>query len=103
MRPLSSRRRRRKTSMPSGGLSRKTTGTPPTEWKRKSSPVVAGWPDTPLWNQAAGHNAAAGAVPDRHEFPNRVIVYHPETVPLQVVAVLHGKRKLKEVPERRSV
>ena len=30
-------------------------------------------------------------------FPNYVIVYRPETVPLQVVAVLHGKRDLKEV------
>ena len=25
-------------------------------------------------------------------FPNYVIVYRPETVPMQVVAVLHGKR-----------
>ena len=30
-------------------------------------------------------------------FPNYVIVYRPETVPLQVVAVLHGQRDLKEV------
>ena len=37
------------------------------------------------------------------KFPNYVIVYRPETVPLQVVAVLHGKRNLKEVLERRSV
>jgi len=29
-------------------------------------------------------------------FPNYVIVYRPEMVPLQVVAVLHGKRDLKE-------
>jgi plasmid stabilization system protein ParE len=36
------------------------------------------------------------------KFPNYVIVYRPETVPLQVVAVLHGKRDLKEVLERRS-
>jgi plasmid stabilization system protein ParE len=35
-------------------------------------------------------------------FPNYVIVYRPETVPLQVVAVLHGKRDLKEVLGRRS-
>jgi plasmid stabilization system protein ParE len=35
------------------------------------------------------------------KFPNYVIVYRPETVPLQVVAVLHGKRDLKEVLERR--
>jgi plasmid stabilization system protein ParE len=35
------------------------------------------------------------------KFPNYVIVYRPETAPLQVVAVLHGKRDLKEVLERR--
>jgi plasmid stabilization system protein ParE len=36
------------------------------------------------------------------KFPNYVIVYRPETDPLQVVAVLHGKRDLKEVIEERS-
>jgi len=36
------------------------------------------------------------------KFPNYVIVYRPETVPLQVVAVLHGKRDLREVLESRS-
>jgi plasmid stabilization system protein ParE len=36
------------------------------------------------------------------KFPNYVIVYRPETVPLQVVAVLHGKRDLKEAIRRRS-
>jgi plasmid stabilization system protein ParE len=35
------------------------------------------------------------------KFPNYVIVYRPETAPLQVVAVLHGKRDLREVLERR--
>jgi antitoxin ParD1/3/4 len=35
------------------------------------------------------------------KFPNYVVVYRPETVPLQVVAVLHGKRDLKEVLESR--
>jgi len=35
-------------------------------------------------------------------FPNYVIVYRPETAPLQVVAVLHGKRNLKQVLEERS-
>jgi plasmid stabilization system protein ParE len=37
------------------------------------------------------------------KFPNYVIVYRPETVPLQVVAVLHGKRDLKEALDRRPV
>jgi plasmid stabilization system protein ParE len=36
------------------------------------------------------------------KFPNYVIVYRPETVPLQVVAILHGKRDMKEVMGRRS-
>jgi plasmid stabilization system protein ParE len=36
------------------------------------------------------------------KFPNYVIVYRPETNPLQVVAVLHGKRDLKEVLKERS-
>lgn len=36
------------------------------------------------------------------KFPNYVIVYSPETAPMQVVAVLHGKRDLKEVMERLS-
>ena len=31
------------------------------------------------------------------KFPNYVIVFRPETSPLQVVAVLHGKRDLREV------
>ena len=31
------------------------------------------------------------------KFSNYVIVYFPETVPMQVVAVLHGKRDLQEV------
>ena len=31
------------------------------------------------------------------KFPNYVVVYRPETAPLQVVAVLHGKRDLKTV------
>jgi plasmid stabilization system protein ParE len=36
------------------------------------------------------------------KFPNYVIVYRPETVPLEVVAILHGKRELKGVLEARS-
>jgi antitoxin ParD1/3/4 len=34
------------------------------------------------------------------KYPNYVIVYRPGTAPLQVVAVLHGKRDLKEVLEK---
>jgi plasmid stabilization system protein ParE len=35
------------------------------------------------------------------KFPDYVIVYRPETIPLQVIAILHGKRNLKEVVEGR--
>jgi plasmid stabilization system protein ParE len=33
------------------------------------------------------------------KFPNYVIIYRPETVPLQVIAILHAKRDLKQVLE----
>jgi plasmid stabilization system protein ParE len=36
------------------------------------------------------------------KFPNYVIVYRPDTAPLQVIAVLHGKRDLKKALEGRS-
>jgi plasmid stabilization system protein ParE len=35
------------------------------------------------------------------KFPNYVIVYRPETIPLQVIAVLHGKRDLTKALEKR--
>jgi plasmid stabilization system protein ParE len=35
-------------------------------------------------------------------FPNYIIVYRSETKPLQVVAVLHGKRNLKALLEEPS-
>ena len=36
------------------------------------------------------------------KYPNYVIVYRPETVPLQVIAVMHGKRDLKKALRTRS-
>jgi len=36
-------------------------------------------------------------------FSNYVIVYRPETAPLQIVAILHGKRDLKEALGKRSL
>jgi plasmid stabilization system protein ParE len=36
------------------------------------------------------------------KFSNYVIVYRPDTAPLQIVAVLHGKRDLKKSMEGRS-
>jgi plasmid stabilization system protein ParE len=35
------------------------------------------------------------------KFPNYVVVYRPDTAPLQVIAVLHGRRDLKKVLEGR--
>jgi plasmid stabilization system protein ParE len=36
------------------------------------------------------------------KFPNYVIVYRPDSVPLQVVAILHARRDLEEVLEERT-
>jgi plasmid stabilization system protein ParE len=36
------------------------------------------------------------------KFPNYVIVYRPNVVPLQVVAVLHGKQNLAKILAKRS-
>jgi hypothetical protein len=36
------------------------------------------------------------------KFSNCVIVYRPFIAPLQILAVLHGKRDLKEILEGRS-
>jgi plasmid stabilization system protein ParE len=35
------------------------------------------------------------------KFPNYIIVYRPDTVPLQIIAVLHGRRDLKAVLGKR--
>lgn len=37
------------------------------------------------------------------KFPNYVIVYRPETVPVRVIPVLHSKRNLKQILERRPL
>lgn len=34
-------------------------------------------------------------------YPNYTVVYRPETSPLQIVAVLHGKRNLRRVLKER--
>jgi plasmid stabilization system protein ParE len=36
-------------------------------------------------------------------FPNFIVVYRPETKPLQVVAVLHGKRNIKAIIEESGI
>jgi plasmid stabilization system protein ParE len=36
------------------------------------------------------------------KFPNYAIVYRPETVPLQVIAILHGRRDQKDALQSRS-
>ncbi|MGA2904227.1 MAG: type II toxin-antitoxin system RelE/ParE family toxin [Candidatus Korobacteraceae bacterium] len=35
-------------------------------------------------------------------YPNFIVVYRPETTPLQVVAVLHGKRNLRRILKERQ-
>ena len=34
-------------------------------------------------------------------YPNYAIVYRPETVPVQVIAVLHGKRNIRRILRQR--
>ncbi len=35
-------------------------------------------------------------------YPNYTVVYRPETSPLQVVAVLHGKRHIRRILKQRQ-
>jgi plasmid stabilization system protein ParE len=35
-------------------------------------------------------------------YPNYTVVYRPEAVPLQVIAVLHGKRNMRRALKQRS-
>ena len=35
-------------------------------------------------------------------YPNYTIVYRPETTPLQIIAVLHGKRNLRQILKERG-
>ena len=35
-------------------------------------------------------------------YPNYAVVYRPETAPLQIVAILHGKRNIQNILELRS-
>jgi plasmid stabilization system protein ParE len=36
-------------------------------------------------------------------YPNFIAVYRPETKPLQIIAILHGKRDIKRLMEERDV
>jgi hypothetical protein len=36
-------------------------------------------------------------------YPNFIVVYRPETDPLQVVTVLHGKRNLKVILDEPTI
>ncbi len=35
-------------------------------------------------------------------YPNYTVAYRPETAPLQVIAVLHGKRSIQRILKERS-
>ena len=36
------------------------------------------------------------------KYPNYAVVYRPETVPLQIIAVLHGKRNIRRILKQRQ-
>lgn len=36
------------------------------------------------------------------KYPNYAVVYRPETAPLQIVAVIHGKRNIRRVLKQRQ-
>ena len=35
-------------------------------------------------------------------YPNFIVVYRPETTPLQIIAILHGNRDIKRLMEERG-
>jgi plasmid stabilization system protein ParE len=35
-------------------------------------------------------------------YPNYTVVYRPETAPLQIVAVIHGKRNMRRILKERQ-
>ena len=46
-----------------------------------------------IWEYIAEDNVgAANRVESATRFPNFIVVYRPDTKPLQIVAILHGKR-----------
>jgi plasmid stabilization system protein ParE len=87
-----------------GGISRNKAATQRIGWRRKSSGVADRLAKYPLMGAL---RQDITSLPVRFwtvaKCPNYVIVYRPDAVPLQVVAVLHGKRDLTEVMKRRSV
>jgi plasmid stabilization system protein ParE len=36
------------------------------------------------------------------KYPNYAIVYRPETAPLQVIAIIHGKRNIRDILKQRQ-
>ena len=35
-------------------------------------------------------------------YPNYIVVYRPETVPVQVIAILHGRRNIRRLLDQRT-
>jgi plasmid stabilization system protein ParE len=99
MRSFSSLRKRPKTSTISGGLSLNAAD-------RVEMEIVATCRRLAKHPLMGTRRQDITSLPVRFwtlpKFGNYVIVYRPDTVPLQVVAVLHGKRDLKSVMEERS-
>src|ERR1700730_17659634 len=96
MRYFNSRRRRLRTSMPSGVNRRRQPGRrrPRGNGNRRDLSAAC---ETAKGTKRRDITPLPVRFWTVTEFPNYVIVCRPETVPLQVVAVLHGKRDLKDV------
>jgi hypothetical protein len=77
----------------------------PIGWNPRSSPPAGAWPNIRKWEPTKREDITA--LPVRlwtvTKYRNYVVVYRPETVPLQVIAVLHGVRDLKHVLADRRV
>ena len=39
--------------------------------------------------------------PTLSRYPNYTVVYQPDTAPLQIIAVLHGKRSIRRILKQR--
>jgi plasmid stabilization system protein ParE len=48
------------------------------------------------WSARARHCLSTTFL-DREQYPNYVVVYRPETHPLEIIRVLHGMRDLKQL------
>jgi len=52
--------------------------------------------------EQAIYEACEFVAKDSHRYRNYTIVYRPDTTPLQIVAVLHGKRNIRPILKQRQ-